>query len=71
MNPLTLTNATKAALISFLNAALGLAVVFGADLSEEQIGAILTAANAFLGLYVALTYQLSPKRVPDEDTQAE
>jgi len=71
MNPLTLTNATKAALISFLNAALGLAVVFGADLSEAQIGAILAAANAVLGLYVALTYQLSPKRVPDEETQAQ
>jgi predicted MFS family arabinose efflux permease len=61
-----LTNAQKAGIIAALNAALGLAVVFGAPLTEQQIGAILGFANAFLGLFVLGTYKDSPKRIPDE-----
>lgn len=61
-----LTNAQKAGIIAVLNAALGLAVVFGAPLTETQIGAILGFANAVLGLFVAVTYKDSPKRIPDE-----
>lgn len=60
-----LTNATKMAILAALNAALGLAVVFGAPLTEVQVGAILAFANAFAGLFVGLTFKNSPKRIPD------
>lgn len=60
-----MTNATKALIISVLNAALGLVVVFGVDLSAEQIAAILALANSVGALVVGLTYKSSAKRVPD------
>lgn len=60
-----MTNATKANLIAALNALLGLAVLFGAPLSEEQIAGVLAAANAVGVLVIGLTYKSSPKRTPD------
>lgn len=60
-----MTNATKALVISLINAVLGLAVAFGVDLTPEQLGAILTVANSAGALAVALTYKRSAKRVPD------
>lgn len=60
-----MTNATKAGIIACINAGLGLAVAFGVVLSPEQMGAILAFANTALGLWVALTYKNSVKRVPD------
>lgn len=60
-----MTNATKAAILAVVNAALGLAVVFGAPLTEVQVGAILAFANAAGGLLVGLTYKDSAKRIPD------
>lgn len=60
-----MTNATKAAIIAVVNAALGLLVAFDVALTQAQTGAILTLANAALGLWVGLTYKDSAKRIPD------
>lgn len=60
------TNAQRAAVLAVVNACLGAAVAFGAPLSEDQYAAVAVAANALLGLWVALTYKSSPKRIPDE-----
>lgn len=59
-----MTNATKAAIIAAVNAALGLAIAFGVDLSDAQQAAITTAANTGLALWVALTFGNSRKRIP-------
>jgi hypothetical protein len=61
-----LTNATKAQIIVVINTIIALAASFGFDLSNEQMAAITTAANAVLGLWVGLTYKDSPKRIPDK-----
>ena len=60
-----MTNATKAAIIAAANAALGLAVAFGAALTDVQTGSIMVALNATLGLIIATTYKNSAKRIPD------
>ncbi len=60
-----MTNATKAAVIAAVNAALGLVTAFGVDLSSTQQAAVTTAVNAALALWVALTYGDSRKRIPD------
>lgn len=59
-----MTNATKAGVITCLNALLGLLLAFGVPLSTVQTGAILAFGNAVLGLVVALTYKQSAKRIP-------
>lgn len=61
-----MTNATKALVISMINASIGLAVAFGVSITEVQTGAILLFANALGALVVGLTYKRSPKRVPDD-----
>ena len=61
----SITNTTKANIIAAVNAVLGLAIVFGVNLSEAQTGAIIVAVNAVLSLYVGLTYKSSAKRIPD------
>ncbi len=61
-----MTNATKANLIAVLNAALGAAVLFGLNLSADQIAGVLAFANALGVLVVGLTYKDSPKRIPDD-----
>ena len=60
-----LTNATKAAIISTLNAALGLAIAIGGTLTDLQTAAILGFGNALLALVVLATYKQSAKRIPD------
>jgi hypothetical protein len=60
-----MTNATKAVVITVVNAALGLLVAFGVDLSDAQTSAITTFANAVLFAWVAFTYKDSPKRVEE------
>lgn len=60
-----MTNATKAAVITFLNAGLSLATSFGVDLSDTQQASVTVFANAALGLWIALTYKNSSKRTPD------
>ena len=60
-----MTNATKAAIITLVNAAFGLAVVFDVAITEAQKGAIIVFVNAGLGLFVGLTYKNSAKRQPD------
>jgi len=60
-----MTNATKAGIISAINAGLGLAIAFGVSITEVQTGAIIVFVNAVLGLVVGLTYKKSIKRVPD------
>jgi hypothetical protein len=62
-NPLT--NATKANLIAVLNAVLIAATLFGLDLSDEQVLAVMGVANALGVLVVGLTYKDSPKRIPE------
>jgi len=60
-----LTNTTKALLITLINAGLALAIGFGLPVTDAQTGLILGFVNAALGLFVALTYKSSPKRIPD------
>jgi hypothetical protein len=68
-----LTNAVKAnliavlnaLLIAVLNALLIAATLFGLDLSDEQVLAIMGVANALGVLAVGLTYKDSPKRIPE------
>jgi len=62
----SITNTTKANVIAAVNALLGLAIVFGVNLTADQTGAIVIAVNAVLSLYVGLTYKSSAKRIPDE-----
>ena len=51
--------------ISVLNAALGLAVAFGVNLTDLQTAAIIGFGNAVLALVVLATYKDSAKRIPD------
>lgn len=60
-----MTNATKAGIITLINAGLGLAIAFDIALTQGQVGAIMAVANAALALWVGLTKQNSPKRIPD------
>jgi len=59
------TNATKAIVISAVNAVFALLTAFDIALTEDQQSAIIGAANVALLIYVALTYKNSPKRVED------
>jgi hypothetical protein len=59
------TNTTKAQIIVLANALMALVAAFGVTLSDRQTGAITLTVNAVLGLWVALTYRNSAKRVPD------
>lgn len=66
MNPLEITNASKAQVIAFVNAVIGLLVAFElVELSTEQLAAVATFVNLAAGAFVALTYKMSPKRLPD------
>lgn len=56
-----MTNSTKAAIIGFVNAAIGLAVVLGVNITSEQTGAILVFANAALAVAAIATRKLSPR----------
>lgn len=60
-----MTNATKAGVISALNALLGLLIAFGVPLTEVQTAAVLGFGNAVLGVWVGLTYKNSPKRTDE------
>lgn len=57
------TNAAKAQVIIAINGVLALLVAFHVVLTTAQLGAIDVAANAVLGLFVALTYTQSHKRI--------
>lgn len=59
-----MTNATKAVIIALANELLALLIAFGVELSDAQTAAIAGTLNAFLVLYVAVTYKNSPKRIP-------
>ena len=61
-----MTNNIKAQIGFAVNAVLGAVVLFGVDLSKEQIGGVVLAVNAILALIQSLTYKDSPKRIPDE-----
>lgn len=60
---LEMTNATKALIIAFANAIIGLLVAFDVVLTETQQTAILVTLNAGLALWVGLTFQYSHKRI--------
>jgi hypothetical protein len=68
-----MTNATKAVIISAVaptvSFAVVIAVLLGADVTAEQTATITAGATGFVsalcGLWVALTYKNSPKRLPD------
>lgn len=60
-----MTNATKAAIIAVVNAALGVALAFDLPVTDQQMAAINVFVNAALGVWVALTYKDSAKRLPD------
>jgi hypothetical protein len=56
------SNALKAQIIVLVNAILAVVSAFGVALTDAQTGAITVAANAVLGIWVALTYKNSPMR---------
>ncbi len=60
-----MTNATKALIITLANSVLAVAVAFGVSITDAQTAAITGLLNAGLAVWVALTYQNSPKRTPD------
>ncbi len=68
---MNLTNANKGAVILAVNAVLYMLVGFGVPLSSEQVGLVGGAVNALMGAYLALTYQDSPKRLPEGMTKDE
>ena len=65
-----LTNATKAQIITALNALLALGITFHVVLTAVQLGAIDVAANAVLSLVVGLTYTQSALRVAPQPPDA-
>ncbi len=58
-----ITNATKAQIVVFANALLVVLKAFDVPLTDAQFDAISLAGNAAFGLWIALTFQLSKKRV--------
>ena len=58
-----MTNTTKAQVIVVANSILALVMSFGVAITDTQQGAITLTTNAVLGLWVALTYKNSQKRV--------
>jgi nicotinamide riboside transporter PnuC len=65
MNPLTMTNSRKAAIIGLVNAILYALSAFGASLTDAQQGAVGLVVNAVLVTWVAWTYKDSPNRADD------
>lgn len=65
VNPADWTNTTKAQVIALINALLGVAVLFGLNLTTDQISAVMTAVNVAASLFVTVTYKRSPTRIPD------
>lgn len=60
-----LTNAVKAAIIATVNAGIAVLIfVGGVDLDEAQVAVLDVFVNAVLGLWLALSYQESPTRIP-------
>lgn len=62
---ITMTNATKAQIIVFINAIFAVLQAFGVDFTDEQQGAILVLINAIIALWVGLTYKSSFKRTSE------
>lgn len=60
---LTITNATKAQIISAINAVFAVLIAFNVVLSQSQLGAVDIAVNAVLSLFVAITYTASSMRL--------
>lgn len=58
-----MTNATKANIISAVNAILGLLIAFNVAFSQAQLGAIDVAVNAILAVIVGLTFTQSSMRL--------
>lgn len=63
---ITATNASKAQISHAIIAGIGLANVLGAGISSETTGAIMLAVGAVGGAIVAVTKNLSHKRIPEE-----
>lgn len=63
---ITATNASKAQITNAIVAGFGLANVLGADLSNETTGAILLVIGTVGAAVVAITKNLSHKRIPEE-----
>lgn len=61
-----LTNATKAAIIVAVNTVLLLLQAFNVPVTDAQSALIGLSINSLLGVYVALTFKDSPKRLPDD-----
>lgn len=58
-----MTNATRAQIVAFVNAALVLVVSFGIDVTDAQQAGVTAVVNAALSLWIGLTYKSSPKRI--------
>jgi len=61
-----MTNAQKAAVMTWLEAMLALAALFIPGLEAAAQLAIITAGGATLTMYIALTYKDSPARKADD-----
>lgn len=62
-----MTNAVRAQIVVAVNAILAVVASFGFNVSDNQMGTISLAVNAILGVWVALTYKDSPKRIADPE----
>jgi hypothetical protein len=59
---LTITNATKANIITLVNAIYAALLAWGVSLTDTQQAAVLGLINVIAAIWVAYTYQLSDKR---------
>ena len=60
-----LTNATKAVILGVVSSALNLLIVFGFELSGDQVSGINAFVDSILILWIALTFKDSPKRIEE------
>jgi len=61
----TVTNAVKAQLLGLVNAVVALLALCSVIVDPQVLGGTLVVVNAAWLLFVALTYQLSSKRIPN------
>lgn len=60
-----MTNATKAVVGGLVSAGINLALLFGVELTTQQVAGLNVFVDAVLVAVVALTYKNSQKRLPD------
>jgi hypothetical protein len=65
MNPMLMTNATKAQVMIAVNAGLQLLPLFGLLTDNNQMAGVAAFVNAVAAIFIGTTYRNSPTRVTD------